>query len=111
MKEFETNWSKEELKAYILIYCSQADFEVSPYETDFIKSKVNIDSMDKITHEVNNSSDYQSIQKMISSIEKHGYSKDEKELLFNEIKELFLSDGSYEVLEKNLFNGLSRILN
>ena len=34
MKEFDTIWSKEELKAYILIYCSQADFVVSQNETD-----------------------------------------------------------------------------
>ena len=55
MKEFETNWSREELKAYILIYCSQADFVVSQHETDFINSKVNIDSFDSINNEVNNS--------------------------------------------------------
>ncbi len=110
MNEFETNWSKDELKAYILMYCSQADFVVSKQETDYIKSKIKIDHFEKIQFEVTKSSDYESIQKMLYSMEKHGYSKDEKETLFNEIKELFLSDGSYEILEKNLFNGLSRIL-
>lgn len=110
MNEFETNWSKEELKTYILMYCSQADFNVSPEETDYIKSKINIDHFEGIQKEVNKSSDYESIQKMLYSMEKHGYSKDEKETLFKEIKELFLSDGSYETLEKNLFSGLSRIL-
>jgi len=110
MKEYETNWSKEELKAYILIYCSQADFVVSQNETDFIKSKINMDNFELINHEVINSSDYESIQKILQSIEKHGYSKNEKEILFQDIKDLFLSDGKYEILEQNLFRGLSRIL-
>ena len=110
MNDFQTNWSKDELKTYILMYCSLADFKISPEETDYIKSKIDIDHFEEIQKEVNKSSDYESIQKMLYSMEKHGYSKDEKETLFNEIKELFLSDGSYEALEKNLFNGLSRIL-
>ena len=104
------NWTKEELKIYILIYCSNADFLESKIEVDFIKSRIKTDKFEKIHSEFEDDNDYQSIQKIISSIEKHGYTIDEKNRLFGEIKELFLSDKNYDVLEKNLYLGLSQIL-
>ena len=110
MNKFDTTMSKEELKAYILIYCANADFVISQIETDFIKSKVNVENFERIESELNTSNDYQSIQKILSSIERHDYSKDEKEILFKEIKELFLSDGKYNILEQNLFRGLNHLL-
>jgi len=41
MEEFITNWTKEELNLYILIFCANADFIESKGETDFLKLKSN----------------------------------------------------------------------
>ena len=105
-----TNWTKEELKIYILIYCANADFSESKIEVDFIKSKTKTSDFEKIHAEFEDDNDYQSIRKIRLSIEKHGYTNDEKNRLFGEIKELFLSDKKYDVLERNLYLGLSQIL-
>jgi len=105
-----TNWTKEELKVYILIYCANADFSESKFEVDFIKSKIKTNNFDKIHAEFEEDNDYQSIQKIQLSVEEHGYTNDEKNRLFGEIKELFLSDKKYDVLERNLYLGLSQIL-
>ena len=43
-------------------------------------------------------------------MEEHGYNKEETNSLFVEIKELFLSDHEFDILEKNLLRGLSHIL-
>jgi hypothetical protein len=109
MKEFDTNWSKEELKVYILIYCANANFLESKVETDFIKSKIKGNSFERIHDEFDKDNDYQSIQKIRQTLEKYGYSKDEVGRLFKEVKELFLSDGKYDILEQNLFRGLNHI--
>jgi len=105
-----TNWTKEELKVYILIYCANADFSESKFEVDFIKSKIKTNNFEKIQAEFEEDNDYQSIQKIQLSVEEHGYTNDEKNRLFGEIKELFLSDKKYDVLERNLYLGLSQIL-
>ena len=110
MKKINTNWTKEELKIYILIYCANADFSESKFEVDFIKSKIQISNFEKIHAEFEQDNDYQSIQKIQLSIEEHGYTNDESNRLFGEIKELFLSDKKYDVLEQNLYRGLSHIL-
>jgi hypothetical protein len=109
MKEFDTNWSKEELKVYILIYCANANFSESEVETDFIKSKTRGNSFERIHDEFDKDDDYQSIQKIRLTLKKYGYSKDETGRLFKEMKELFLSDGKYDILEQNLFRGLNHI--
>ena len=110
MKKINTNWTKEELKIYILIYCANADFSESKFEVDFIKSKIQTSNFEKIHAEFEQDNDYLSIQKIQLSIEEHGYTNDETNRLFEEIKELFLSDKKYDILEQNLYRGLSHLL-
>ncbi|NMH88798.1 hypothetical protein [Flavivirga algicola] len=111
MREIKTNWTNEELKIYILIYCANANFSESKFEIDFIKSKIETSNFEKIHQEFKEDNDYQSIQKIQLSIKNQGYTNGDLGILFKEIKELFLSDKKYDVLEKNLNRGLSRILN
>lgn len=110
MEEFNTNWSQEELKAYILLYCSNADFEESKPEMNYIKSKLTDLNIDAIHAEYEEDNDYQSIQKIRSTLNRLEYNKDRIDALEKDIKELFLVDGEYDTLEKNLFIGLKRIL-
>ena len=110
MKKFNTNWTKEELKIYILIYCANADFSESKFEIDLIKSKIQTSNFEKIHDEFKKDNDYQSIQKIQLSFKEHGYTNDEIENLFRDIKELFLSDEKYDILEQNLNRGLSLLL-
>jgi len=102
------NWTKEELKIYILIYCSNADFIESKLEIDYIKSKLQNSNFEKIHAEFEEDNDYQSIQKILLSIKEHDCKNDKT--LMKEIMELFLSDGKYDILEQNLYRGLKHIL-
>ena len=110
MKEFDTNWTEEELKVYILIFCANANFSESKAETAFIKSKTIGNCFERIHDEFDKDNDYQSIEKIRLTLEKYGYLKDDTGRLFNEVKDLFLSDGKYDILEQNLFRGLNHIL-
>jgi len=105
-----TNWTEDELKAYLSIYCANADFTESKVEIDFIKSKILSTNFEKIHKEFEKDNDYQSIQKIQSTIERFGYSSTQKNELLAEIKEVFLSDDKYDTLEKNLLRALSHIL-
>ena len=108
MKKTNINWTKEELKIYILIYCSNADFSESKLEIDYIKSKIQTNNFEKIHNEFEKDNDYQSIQKIQSSIKEHHYENDES--LLREIMELFLIDDRFDILEQNLYMGLKHIL-
>ncbi len=110
MQNFETNWTDEELKCYILIFSAHANFKESKEEKKFIISQTHLPVYKKMHLEFKNDNDYQSIQKIRLSVEKHGYNKSEIERLFTEIKEMFLTDGEVDILEENLYNGLHHIL-
>ena len=111
MSSLKTNWSRNELRAYLLLYCANANFVKTEEETKQIKSKIDKALYKNISREFEGDNDYQSIQKIESTIKRLGYNKVEVKGLVEEIKGLFLADGNYDQMEKTIFFGLNKILN
>ncbi len=109
--ELKTEWTKEEFIAYLLLYAAKADQIITKEELDIVHSKVNNESYEKIKAEIEQDNDYQSSQKILFNIEQFNFSKNDIETLMKEIKTLFLSDGKYDILEKNMYLALSHLLN
>ena len=105
-----TNWTKEELLAYILIWCANADFIEHTDEIDFILSKVNPDTYKRIHKEFHSDNDHQSIGKISTTLKRLEYSDSEKNRVFEDMKEIFMADGKFDSLEQNLDRGLKQIL-
>ncbi len=110
MEEFKTNWTREELKAYILLYCAYANFVETKAEKEYIKSKVGEEEYLHIHKEFDQDNDYQRIQKIQDTVMRYNYSKNEIDRLFENIKKMFLMDGSIDILEKNIYRGLQHLL-
>jgi hypothetical protein len=110
MSDNTSNWSNAELKAYVLLYCAYADFNESPEETALIVSKVGRQEYNRIHVEFEKDNDYARIQKIQHGIANHNYSKDQIEVLFKEIHELFMTDGEEGILEQNAVIGLQHLL-
>ena len=110
MEEFKTNWSREELKTYILLYCAYANFIETQDERAFIIDKVGEEMHTKMFNEFDKDNDYQRIQKIQHTVERANYSKEELEALFENIKNMFLADGEIDILEENIFRGLNHLL-
>ncbi|WP_299110113.1 hypothetical protein [uncultured Tenacibaculum sp.] len=106
----ETNWTKKELYTYLFIYCMNADFIEAPEELERITSKVDNDTYQRMHSEFDADNDYASIQKVKESLINLNISDAEIEVLFEEMKDLFLADGKYEILERNLMLGLRKVL-
>ncbi len=110
MTTLTTNWNKKELHTYLFIYCMNADFIEKSDELALIKNKIDDATYVKMHTEYEKDNDFESIQKIQSAFSEHKYSKEQMLTIFNEIKLLFLSDGSYNILERNLMLGLKRLL-
>ncbi|MCB0464840.1 MAG: hypothetical protein KDC78_04060 [Aequorivita sp.] len=110
MEEFKTSWSRPELKAYILLYCANADFVETKEEKDFIKEKVGEEKYRHIHKEFDKDNDYQRIQKIQANVDRFNYSKNEIDRLFGDIKKMFLADGEIDILEENIYRGLKHLL-
>ncbi|MBT8253759.1 MAG: hypothetical protein HKN00_14140 [Flavobacteriaceae bacterium] len=106
----EVHWSKEELIAYILLFAAHSDFKESNHERNVIISKVDMNTFQRIHDEFDDDNDYQSIQKIQDALKFHDYKKEDLSALFKEIMVLFHSDGDFDVLERNMFTVLKRLL-
>jgi len=102
--------SKDEIRVLTLLYCANADFEITHSEFEFIEAGIRTKNLNKLFEKFCTSNDYQIISKIQSSIKKLNYSKEDKEILFEEISNMFRLDSSNYILKLNLFRGLKRIL-
>lgn len=104
------HWTKSELVAYILLYASQSDMIVSNKERNVIISKVDMNTFQKVRDEFDKDNDYQSIQKIMSGLKEHNYSKMDIDLLLADIKMLFFADGNFNVSERTMYKFLKKLL-
>lgn len=111
MKSLDTNWSRKELRAYILLYCANANFVKTEEEIEQIKSKIDKKLYKSISKEFGDDNDYRSLQKIEGTIKRLDYDKNQIDALIEEIKSLFHADGNYDQIEKTLFFGLKKLLN
>ena len=109
MKNTDIIYSKEESKAFILFYCAQIDFTYSKEELRYIKLKTKGDRIAKACDEIWASNDYQIIQKIQLLVQKYWRMEDDKICLLKDIKGLFLIDGKWNQMEKNLYRGLNQL--
>ncbi|WP_299123139.1 hypothetical protein [uncultured Winogradskyella sp.] len=103
------DWTRDELVAYILLFAANSDFKEDNKERNVIISKVDMDTFQEIHDEFDNDNDYQSIKKIMASLEQHNYDKDDVELLMADIKSLFFSDGEFNINERNMLKSLNRL--
>ena len=110
MKNYATNWTKNEFLTYLFIYCMNADFQEVNKEVAYIKARTSGGDFDKMHDEFNNDSDYTTLQKISDTHTRLGYTSSHTEALFENIKELFLSDGKFYTEEQNILRGLKHLL-
>ena len=69
------------------------------------------DQEKEIIHlEFTKDNDYKRIQKIIATAERFELSKEEINILLNEAMEIFEADGHVDILEREMFIGLRRVL-
>ncbi len=108
--ETQTNWTKKEFQAYLLIYCMHADWDEKDAEKSFIRERVGSAIYDKAHQEFNMDSDYERASKIQASFHALNYGAEEKEVLLSEIKEIFGTDGNFDAVEKSIEVMLGKLL-
>ena len=104
------DWTKNEFLAYVLLYAAHCnDFEDSE-ELNFILSKIDDVTFHRIHTEVVVDSEYIKLKKIQQYILENKLSQSEKEEILKNIKEVFFADGTVDILEKELFVTLKKIL-
>lgn len=103
------DWTRDELVAYILLFAANSDFKENNKERNVIISLVDMNTFQEIHDEFDSDNDYQGIKKIMASLEQHNYEKDDIDILMEDIKVLFFSDGEFNINERNMFKCLERL--
>lgn len=96
-----TDLTKSEFIAFVLIYAAHIDFEFTSNEVDFIKSKTCEKSYDKMYKLFEKKGDYAAMKVILSHREKYFETEEKQEALYNMLIQLFKVDGDYSKIEKN----------
>tara|TARA_R100000306_G_scaffold889_2_gene2391 strand:+ start:43394 stop:43828 length:435 start_codon:yes stop_codon:yes gene_type:complete len=103
-------WSKAELKIYILLLCAKADKVEDKEELTLIKSKTSAETFDKIYKEFCRHDEDESLEKIQDAIAYLDYSNQELATLKMEIQQVFATDSKVVMKERNLGWILDNIL-
>lgn len=102
METNKNNWTKTELKIYILLLCANADSIETFEELRIISTNVDEKSFDKIYNEFLRDSEEVRLEKIQDAIALHEYSHKELVGLKKEMHRIFFSDKNFGVMEQNL---------
>ncbi len=105
-----TNWTREEFLAYVLLYAAHCNYFETKEEENYILSVVNKETYHKIHTEVVVDSDEDNLNKIQHYVNEHKLSQEDKESLIREIKKVFFADGYVDVMEKKVFKILQKII-
>ena len=104
------NWTKEEFKAFLLLYAAQTNFFETQEEIEFIESRFPNEIINKIRKEINKLNDYQKSEIIVNQIKSNKYVQSDLDNILLEIKELYKSDGVFDSLEQAIFSMLKKLL-
>lgn len=105
-----SNWSKQELLTYIMLYVAHSDLHESRSEYEYLLSRVDAETYSNIKQEFESDNDYQSISKIVDAVRSENYYNDDLTELFADIKLMAFADGSFDHMESATYNHLKKIL-
>lgn len=104
------DWSKREFEVYVLLYAAHCNHIETKEERDYILSKVNEATFNKMHTEIVVESDKENVDKIQQYLRDNKYTEEDKNALIKDIKNVFFADGTVDVLERKVFKLLQKIL-
>lgn len=104
------NWSKEELKIYILLHCAYADNEASPEEISVIKAHTAAQYFETIQKEFLKDASEVRLDKIENAVSTCNYDITDLVELRNEIHKVFMADKVFNLKERNLERLLDNLI-
>ncbi len=104
------NWTKEEFKAFLLLFATQTNFIETQEEIEYIESKFPNEIINRTRKEINKLNDYQKSEIIVNKIKSNEYVQSDLDEILLEIKELYKSDGVFDSLEQSMFSMLEKLL-
>jgi hypothetical protein len=100
MKDIYKNWSYSDFLTFTLYYAAMSDFRFAEEEKDLVFKHADKDKFWEISHLYKENSDYENAQVIMYFKDNFIKDSDDKSKVQDAIRELFDSDGEYNILEQ-----------
>ena len=104
------NRTKEEFKAFLLLFAAQTNFIETQEEIEYIESKFPNEIINRTRKEINKLNDYQKSEIIVNQIQFYKYKQSDLDGILLEIKALYKSDGVFDSLEQSMLAMLEKLL-
>lgn len=105
-----TEWSFDEFVSFMMIHVAMADFQIAEEEKEIILKSIPLDRYNEMKNYHQKNSDYQNIQIIMYFKDKYCDTDENRKKLFDQLDEIFYSDGVFNVLEKNMRHAMQLLL-
>ena len=109
-KMSDLKYSYNEFLGLLLVYIAHVDMEFSESEKTLIKKMVGAKALEKVVHDFEEMSDFQAFQTILSYKGVYFPTTEQKEELLEDMKKLFLADGDFNILEKEAYHFLEKMM-
>lgn len=106
----QSDWTREELKAYLLLYAAKANYVETEEEKEVILAMVNPETYKRVHRELDRDNDYQSIQKIQYNLEKFHYNLEGVDRLLADIERVFNANKEHGEVNGILLLAMKRLL-
>jgi len=103
-------WNQNEFLAFALLYAAHVDIDFSEEEQEQIRSLVDGDTYDKLYAQFIEMSDYKALEIILSYKGLYYPTHDRKNELLARMKKLFMADGDFSIMEKELLLFLEKLM-
>lgn len=103
-------WTYEEFLCYLMIYAAAADHVIEEAEADVIKKKSGEATYEKMLVTYKNANDDQRNMLILAYKEQHFHSPDDSQKALNDLKEVYMADDDFSILEQNQLQMLEAVL-
>lgn len=100
----------DELLCFILLYTAKADYKINREEQEFILRKIDKKTYDRLNERMEDMSDYDILQEILSYEKEHFPNTEGKEKLIQDIRMLFHADGEFDLLEENMLIYIRKLI-
>ena len=109
MNKIKSSWTKEQFKAYLMVYAAQSDQVETEEEKDHLESHFDELLLKEIRKEINKDNDFSRIQKIMSHIKENNYLENDLNAILESIKKMYMVDGSFGAAEQMVYTSLQKL--
>ncbi|WOC40259.1 hypothetical protein [Polaribacter sp. HL-MS24] len=103
-------WTLKEFELYVLLYAAHSNHIEDIKEQDYLLTLYDEATFNKMHTEVVFDNDIESLTKIQDYLHFHNYTRADRNALLQQLKKVFFADGTVDLLEKNAFSVLKKIL-